>query len=397
MIYFRHMNGELRNRAFALAAILAALLFLAAGLRAISRSGFPAASLPAAPSAANRPASMAPQATSTSSETASTTAAASSTPASGGAPAPIPKPPAAEPPASQPAPSPAPQSPALPPDELNARTRAALVNILCTTRTGGYFEPVSGSGVIIDPRGIVLTNAHVGQYFLLRDFPSPGNVNCIIRTGSPARAAYTAILLYLPPAWVEANASQIAAAQPMGTGENDYSFLLITGTTNPNGTLPASFSYAAPDTSGLSRGQQMLLASYPAGFLGGITIEKDLYPTSAYATIEQIFAFSSADSWVDLFSVPGTTLSQPGSSGGAAVRLDGTLAGILVTSTVGTTTADRDLRAVTVDHIDHSLNLQGRGGISGLLSGEIYQKALDFNESTAPALTEKLVQALLNS
>ena len=129
------------------------------------------------------------------------------------------------------------QQPLLPaanPDRVNADTRAALVNILCLTGGGGYFKPISGSGVFIDSRGIILTNAHIGQFFLLRDFPVKDNVTCTIRTGSPAQNTYTARLLYLPPVWIDANAKQITSQEAMGTGENDFALLLVTGSTDPN-------------------------------------------------------------------------------------------------------------------------------------------------------------------
>src|SRR3989344_1157804 len=51
-------------------------------------------------------------------------------------------------------------------DVINERARPTLVNILCGARSG-TFRPISASGVIIDPRGVILTNAHVAQYFLL--------------------------------------------------------------------------------------------------------------------------------------------------------------------------------------------------------------------------------------
>ena len=87
--------------------------------------------------------------------------------------------------------------------------------------------------------------------------------------------------MYLPPACVAANADTIASTSPTGTGQNDYAFVRITGTTDPNGTLPASFP-ALPMTSGDPyTGQQMVLAAYPAGFLGGISITLNLYTTSA--------------------------------------------------------------------------------------------------------------------
>ena len=70
-------------------------------------------------------------------------------------------------------------------DAVNQEARAALVNILCETSSGSL-HPVSGSGVIIDPRGVILTNAHVAQYVLLASQPNVG-LTCMIRTGSPAQ------------------------------------------------------------------------------------------------------------------------------------------------------------------------------------------------------------------
>ncbi|MBY0293848.1 hypothetical protein K2Q08_00780, partial [Patescibacteria group bacterium] len=58
----------------------------------------------------------------------------------------------------------------LPQSIVNDSARASLVNIFCLTKSGGYLYPISGSGVMITKNGIILTNAHVGQYFLLRDY-----------------------------------------------------------------------------------------------------------------------------------------------------------------------------------------------------------------------------------
>src|SRR5262249_40009122 len=65
--------------------------------------------------------------------------------------------------------------------EVNAAPRSALVNILCMPQSGAL-QPISGSGVFIDPRGVILTNAHVAQYVLLSE-SAQINLNCMIRTG----------------------------------------------------------------------------------------------------------------------------------------------------------------------------------------------------------------------
>lgn len=277
---------------------------------------------------------------------------------------------------------------------LNTQTRAAVVNILCTTSGGGTLRSISGSGVLIDSRGVVLTNAHVGQFFLLRDYPTLNNMDCIIRTGSPAQPMYRATLLYLPPAWIDANVSQLTAEHAQGTGEGDYAFLLITSSTNPVASLPASFPTVAMTSTSLNDGVGVLLAAYPAGFLDGTTIQKNLYIASAFTTVQKLFIFHSAPE-ADLTLVSGTVVSQGGSSGGAVVRAqDGKLSAIIVTDTDATTTATRDLYAITLSYIDRNLREQGLGGIAGLLSQDLSTAATSFMASTGNSEKQILIKAL---
>ncbi len=284
--------------------------------------------------------------------------------------------------------------PSISPDALLAEADSAVVNIFCTAG-GNTFDPISGSGVIIDPRGVILTNAHVGQFFLLRDYPMPDNIQCTVRTGSPAKPTYTAKLLYLPERWINDNASILRDPTPSGTGENDYAFLLITGSANKNTALPSSFPFIEPSRVAPRTGDPMLLSAYPAGFSGGILISTSLYRSSSYASIAQLYIFHSTDSWVDLFSVPGTVVSQSGASGGAVIsRQDGTLAGIITTDTNATTTAGRDLEAITISHVDHSLSQDGLNSIASLLSGDLNAAADQFNSTLAPQELQTLKQAL---
>ena len=277
-------------------------------------------------------------------------------------------------------------------EQINDETRAALVNVLCTPTVG--ISGISGSGVIVDSRGVILTNAHIGQYFLLRDYKINNNITCVVRVGSPAQERYTATLLYLPPSWIAANALQLKSSQATGTGENDYAFLLITGRTDPAAALPSSFDKIEMDRGYADIGELMLLAAYPAGFLGGETVQKNLYISSAIAYVTQLFTFKD-DKNVDLFSIGGTVVSQGGSSGGAVVRLrDGKLAGIITTSTTAASTENRDLRAVSLAHIDDSLAAHGQSGIVGLLVGDLAAKVAAFNTTVAPGLTAALEAAL---
>lgn len=296
-----------------------------------------------------------------------------------------------------PLPTPAPDlqassSPPTPPLSLNTTVRAAVVNIVCTTVSGGLLSPISASGVIIDPRGIVLTNAHVAQYFLLKDYPSPNFVECVIRMGSPARPMYTATLLFIPPSWVVTNASKIAQSEPTGTGEHDYALLVITGVTGPGVTPLQTFPFLPIATAAPAVGAKTLIAGYPAGFLGGITVQKDLYASSAEANVGTLYTFS--DNIVDLFSVGGTILSQRGSSGGAVADGSGNLVGLIVTATDAPDTAGRDLRALTTSYIIRNFAIESGTSLAAFLGGDILAQAASFNSLTAPTLTKKLTDVL---
>lgn len=310
---------------------------------------------------------------------------------------PVSTPTVAETPATKPATPtlPKPQVPALSGETLNTIARSSIVNILCTTAVGGSFKPISGSGVMVDSRGVILTNAHVAQFFLLRNYVRPNNIDCVVRTGSPASNTYRAELIYLPMQWINDNASQINSSEATGTGENDFAFLRVTGPYNTARSLPDDIPHLAMSSAAPDIGDSMLLAAYPAGFLSGELITTQLYASSAFAYVTQLFTFDDANN-IDLFSVGGTIASQSGSSGGAVLRSDGSLIGIISTAILTGATSQRDLRAISIGYIDRALVAQGQGGVTALLSGDIAAKATDFGTNTAPKETAKL-EAVLNA
>ncbi len=210
-----------------------------------------------------------------------------------------------------------------------------------------------------------MTNAHIGQYFLLENSPEAGYLDCTIRNGDIAQPAYDAKLIYIPSAWIEENAANIIQEEPKGTGKNDYAFLLITKSIIEEKELPASpaggpptFDFTEPnfDFNVLPFNFQVLLASYPAGFIGGIEIQKDLGLTSTFAPVIDFYTFATTGpATLDLFSLGGNIVAQGGSSGGAVVDTrDGKLLGIITTSSDATTTAGRVLNAITVPYIRHT-------------------------------------------
>jgi hypothetical protein len=262
---------------------------------------------------------------------------------------------------------------------------------------GNELSPISGTGVVISPDGVVLTNAHVAQYFLLRDYHQKGYINCILRDGSPAYPRYNVDLVYISPTWVENNKTMLKSQNPTGTGVNDFAFLRITnridGTNLPTLGDKLNLPYLVSNVKETSsKGEPVVLVSYPAGFLGGISILKDLSATSAVTTVQDVYTFKA--STIDVLAVGGTVVSQKGASGGAVVDGKGTLLGIISTSSNGTTTSTRNLNAITLGYINRSLQTEIKITLDNFLSQDTAIFAKNFQENTAPLLTKMITDEL---
>ena len=276
-------------------------------------------------------------------------------------------------------------TPQLPPAAINATTRSALVNIMCMP-SGGSMHPISGSGVLIDPRGIILTNAHVAQYVLLSE-DEDVNLSCVIRTGSPASSKWIAEVVYLPPVWAQEHASELNTSRPLGTGEHDYAFLRIIASAG-SAPLPATFPFVSPDSREAIGflNDKVMAAGYPAEFLGGMGMQDNLFAASSFSSIRQLITFGTSS--VDSISLGGVIEAQSGSSGGAVVNMWGRLIGMISTMTDGTTTSQRDLRAITMSYIDHDLTLQTGMNMDAFLAGSIDAREQDFNDRLAPDILQ---------
>ena len=277
---------------------------------------------------------------------------------------------------------------------IHEKTRAALVNIFCAT-SGGSFQSTSGSGVIIDPRGIILTNAHVAQYVLLAQ-SSRTDLSCFVRYGAPAQALWEAEVLYIPPVWVGEHAADITNANPTGTGEHDYALLRITRSAGDLSAAPEpiripSLPFDTREAIAFPS-DFVLAASYPSEFIGGTAPYFNLFPVSSIAPIGELLTFEARS--VDLISLSGVAEAQSGSSGGPVVNAWGYLVGIITTTSEGATTADRELRAITLSYINRDLVTQAGLDISDILSGNVEARAAEFEAKQAPALVQALVDEL---
>lgn len=275
-------------------------------------------------------------------------------------------------------------------EKINTDARKTIVNILCTTKYNDL-SPISGTGVVISSSGLILTNAHIAQYLLLKDFREKDYLKCIGRTGSPAYPKYDLELVYISQNWVRANKSILREQNPLGTGEDDFGFLRIKN--NIDGSNSEKRSFIEPNTRELINvGEPVLLASYPAGFLGGLSILKDLNITSAITRVQDVFTFN--DGTIDLVSVGGTVVSQKGSSGGLVVDKNTSLIGIITTSSDGSTTSSRGLNAITIAFINRALKRELSMDMRKFLDLDHKNYAENFANSIGKELTKLITDEL---
>lgn len=271
-----------------------------------------------------------------------------------------------------------------------ALLKGTVVNIICLP--GGGLRGSSGSGIVIDSRGLILTVAHVAQGFLLRDYPTKNAGTCYIRTGSPAKNAYAADLVYISPSWLEENEATFLVSNPKGTGEYDFAILAVTGGLSGR-TVPSSFPFIplAPAGTAIEEGDEVGTGSYAAEFLTSSEIRSSLYPTIKFADVDDVFTFGRSS--IDLFSVAAGSAAQEGSSGGGVINSDDRLIGLITTRTVKTDLSQRTLQALTMDHLRRSFRNDMGADLDSYLKAGIPSLIVAF-EPRAEELLENLKEAI---
>ena len=272
----------------------------------------------------------------------------------------------------------------------------AIVNIFCTFTTPTSIRTTTGTGFFIHSDGVILTNAHVAQYLLLEKTDLLGEAECLVRTGNPAKAEYHAELLYVPPTWVQKNAPLIDASLPTGTGERDYALLYVSKSVTDT-PLPARFPALAIDSSHLPismRGQEVKAVGYPATDLIKHGANTPLLPKIATTSISELYTFGS--NYADVFSIKGSEVGAEGSSGGPIVNKEGKVIGMIVTRGDDTTDGKGSLRAITLSHINSTIEEETRFSLEKHASGNIENRSHIFTKTLAPFLTTLLSLELKN-
>lgn len=262
-----------------------------------------------------------------------------------------------------------------------------LVNILCVRQIGNKISLTTGSGVIISSSGVVLTNAHVAQQFLLKD----AGFNCTLRRENIPLYGFNAVPLYISEKWIEENYKQINSSSPSGTGQYDYALLLITNNTNPTLALP-NFSTLPISTESnfLDAGDMISIAGYPGKITSSLEIAKNTELKTDNVRIREIFTLGQ--NTVDVVATSDTDVAQRGSSGGGAFK-ENELGGIIVSTNTGTTASKLVANILTLSYINREIKNETGKNLSGFISGDLQKQVKSF-EIVAPHLTELLMRNL---
>lgn len=237
---------------------------------------------------------------------------------------------------------------------FDPKWKDAVVNLFCTDRYGGLEGISSGSGVVIDPRGIILTNAHVALPFLFDTWPETSLKECSVRIGSPASPLYKAAILYMPEVFVtEAVKNAYVAEDNNVYGRGDYALLVIKGPVSSSVSMPASFSYVPVyEGAALPVNTNTYLIGYAASYLSPQLLQNQLYQLASPAMVMfQRLIGTSTKAHVITFE--GNVVGQHGSSGGGVFALGGAVAGLMTffDKDHGYATDQGALNAITSEYI----------------------------------------------
>ncbi len=230
---------------------------------------------------------------------------------------------------------------------IYTNSKQSIVNIFCVGTKGNMISISTGSGIVLHKSGIILTNSHVAENFLIPE------KDCSIRQGEIAVDKYKASPIYINEKWLEKNASALFSQSARGTGENDFALLGITKKID-NSNLDSNIPYTNINSTELTennRGQKILIAGYPAGTLGTLSLRKYLSFVADVINISNVYTLDG--SHVDVFETDITKVGQHGSSGGGIFDLDNKLIGLIVS--VNDESGNSKVNAITTTYISRAM------------------------------------------
>lgn len=265
----------------------------------------------------------------------------------------------------------------------------ATVNLYCSIKVGNKKVSSTGTGVMIDSRGVILTNAHVAQYFLLNGENSKLKADCSVRTGSLAKETYNAEVLYISNNWLDINIAKSKDSSIKTTGESDFALLYITDT--KKGTLPEAHPIISLNTTdSIKRGAEVKVAGYPSSGLNFKEIRNKLKVVSATTTVTNLQTFHA--STTDTIGLSRTQFAGAGVSGGPVV-IGNAVVGIVTLSSNSKNEEGSSLRALTTSYINREITKETGLPLNILLMGDLRKRA----EITRASISTKALSVIEKS
>jgi hypothetical protein len=239
-----------------------------------------------------------------------------------------------------------------------------VVNIYCIQKVGTLRKTFTGSGILINNDGTILTNAHVAQFPLVAEKNT--SVTCTARSGSKTEQAHPIKVVFVSPKWSETNAPFINTGGTTQTGVYDYALLKITGRNMDQiGLSPINISYETQPI-----GSSMILKSYPADILA-TSPNTNLTLMTERVSLDKRERFSSyvgeTSEQFDILETGPSTLAQRGSSGGLIATLGNNMqAMITIVLQPRSQGQNKPIRGITPYHINKDLSEYVSGGLESI-------------------------------
>lgn len=261
-------------------------------------------------------------------------------------------------------------------DKYATNPAQALVNIFCsqkisTSSSNGKISTlrrtITGSGILINKDGSVLTNAHVAQFPLLSE--KNKNVTCLARYGNPAIGSLPMKVAFISPEWIKTYGQYVNTEGIPQSGKSDFAIIKLV-LDNNNLLLPIKIedSLIKP-----SVGASVTAVAYPADILGKKGINSSLILEKEKLSLQKIYSVGTVQN--DVLETGPTSIGQKGSSGGALVNDSDKLIGVISMITG----SSKNIRAMSTDHIDAELSRYARKNLGDLVRYGSFDVQKDFD------------------
>ena len=272
----------------------------------------------------------------------------------------------------------------------------AIVNIFCSQRIGKLRRTITGSGILINNDGTVLTNAHVAEFPFLSE--TNQNIVCLARYGNPANGALSIKVAFISPEWVKEYGKYVNTEGTPQTGKADFAILKIQ---KPTRDTRSTLGAIAVQKTLPNIGDTVFALAYPADILGDKGVDSSLFMQKEKLSLANTYSIEVTPDDI-LETSPSSIVGQRGSSGGALTDQDGHLIGMITMvvdsnskNSLNSKKAATTIRALSMNHIDFEISKYSSESLADVVNHGSKEIDANFTGSYRDYLS-KLLNSYLN-